>query len=158
MIAKRWIILAGVVAAVIVAGVIWYVLSTPSAPGESANSPSPDSSSAQPTSAEREEISRWDPGSKPPESAVDSARRLVSPDPAQRRSALTPDLDEALPPGGEVPADADIVLDADGWRVDGDYAIATGRFVSPGVPDRPIVIGFRNVSGQWLITFQEDVS
>jgi hypothetical protein len=156
-IGKRWILLlAGVVAILIAVGVVTVVQLTGTRPGDSASSPAPSSDPA--TSPDREEISGWDPGTAPASSAADSARRLVSPDPAQRRSALTPDLDEALPKEAGVPAGADIVLDPDGWREHGEYAIATARLVVPGAPDQPIVIGFRNVSGQWLVTFQEDVS
>lgn len=158
MIAKRWIVLAGVIVALVVVGGVLLVQFTTSTPGESATSPAPATPSDRTTSPEREEISRWDPGSQPPESAVESAHRLVAPDPAERRSALTPELNEALPSGGDVPAGADVVLDADGWREHDGYAIATGRLVVPNVPDQQIVIGFKIISGQWLITFQEDVS
>jgi hypothetical protein len=100
-------------------------------------------------------MAEWDPGATPPAAAQQSARRLVSPDPAERRAAVTPELNETLEQGEQVPEHADVVLDVDGWREHGGYAVATGVLVVPGQSAERIVVGFVDISGQWLVAFEE---
>lgn len=98
------------------------------------------------------------PGGPPPESAKRSATQLISPSAEERRSAMVPELAAAMPGAGSPPADAVVVLDGDGWRQDGEFAMATGVLRVPGEPTERIAIGFERVSDRWLVLFQESLA
>lgn len=103
-------------------------------------------------------IADWDRGTAPPPSAVRAARLLASPKLAERRSALTPELNATLPAGGEPPVGSAVTLDSDGWRQQATSAVATAQLTVPGQPAERIVLGFRQISGKWLVTFQESAA
>jgi hypothetical protein len=97
----------------------------------------------------------WIPGGPPPPEAADTVGRLSSADPAERRSALAPDLDSIVAEINPLPDQATLVLDPQGWRGDDAFAAATATLTVPGQPGSRIMIGFERVDGAWLVTFEE---
>jgi hypothetical protein len=71
---------------------------------------------------------------------------------------MAPELAAVLPGAGSPPAGAAVVLDGDGWRQDGEFALATGVLTVPDRPAERIAIGFERVSGRWLALFQESLA
>jgi hypothetical protein len=88
-----------------------------------------------------------------PTGAESTVRLLLS---ARGRQALTPELNAALPHGGErlFPAGSTFTPNATGWHQAGAYANLTGTLREPGKAPAKAEIGFVNRHGRWLITFE----
>lgn len=85
---------------------------------------------------------------------ADAAVRLLLS--ARGREALTPELNTALPHGGErlFPAGSTFTPSAASWDQAGAYANLTGTLREPGKAPTKAEIGFVNRRGRWLITFE----
>lgn len=94
----------------------------------------------------------------PPASANAAVHALVSDDPRQRNGALTPELARLISNSAHPQPGSNISLDQDGWSQLDHFAAATGTLTVPGKPPEKIVIGFKEVSGRWLVTFEESQS
>jgi hypothetical protein len=88
-----------------------------------------------------------------PAGAESTVRLLLS---ARGREALTPELNTALPHGGErlFPAGSTFTSNAAGWRQARAYANLAGTLREPGKTPTKAEIGFVNRRGRWLITFE----
>ena len=89
-----------------------------------------------------------------PIGAESTVRLLLS---ARGREALTPELQAALPHGGErlFPAGSTFTPNAASWHQAGAYANLTGTLREPGKAPTKAEIGFVNRRNRWLITFEE---
>jgi hypothetical protein len=94
------------------------------------------------------------PGGPVPTTADTIAQQFVAGSPAQQRAALSGAVALVLPTGTMFPAGSTLSLDADGWHQDGQYAAATGTLTEPGAAALRVQIGFTDVSGPWLVTYE----
>lgn len=75
---------------------------------------------------------------------------------ARGRAALTPELNAALPHGGErlFSAGSTFTPNAASWHQAGAYANLTGTLREPGKAPTKAEIGFVYRHGRWLVTFE----
>jgi hypothetical protein len=90
------------------------------------------------------------PGSVP--RAADSAVRLLVS--TQGRTALTPELNSALPVGRLFPASTTFTTTPGSWHQTAAYANVSGILRLPGHPPEHAEIGLVRRSGRWLVTFE----
>jgi hypothetical protein len=86
-----------------------------------------------------------------PTQAAAAVQLLISPG---GRTALTPELNESLPPGRTFPAGTTFTIRQGSWHQAGAYANVSGTLQMPGRAPEPTEIGLVHRNGRWLVTFE----
>jgi hypothetical protein len=87
-----------------------------------------------------------------PKEIVTLVQTLLANDEQLQRSALTPELEAALPKGRFIPKDTVIHLNTKDWRQEDSYANIVGKINIPGKLQQYVLITFVYKQNGWKIT------